>query len=178
MTLGLIPLYAVLGVYRTLLSSFRDNHLCRLLPTVIVNILKLFALYIFNSIYRYRMNEIFATLRDKFPFLSLIRKGDLEYVGIVQNEDVNVISFYDYGRLMMPQDKMKFLKCGETWWHESNRKLPINIFLKGDFRYFRTTLVTLNSKDVEIVHGPTVRLSDISKKRVKRRTIQLVRRPV
>ena len=85
------------------------------------------------------MNEIFNTLRDKFPFLSLIRKGDLEYVGIVQNEDANVISFYDYGRLYSPQDKMKFLKFGETWWHESNRKIPINIFLKGDFRYFRTT---------------------------------------
>ena len=124
------------------------------------------------------MNEIFNTLRDKFPFLSLIRKGELEYVGIVQNQDVNVISFYDYGRLMLPQDKMKFLKFGEIWWYESNRKLPINIFLKGDFKYFRTTLVTLNSKDVEIVHGPTVKLSEISQKRVKRRTIQLVRKPV
>ena len=124
------------------------------------------------------MNEIFNTLRDKFPFLSLIRKGDLEFVGIIQNEDNNVISFYDYGRLYSPRDKMRFLKYGETWWHESNRKIPINIFLKGDFRYFRTTLVTLNSKDIEIVHGPTVRLSEISKKRVKRRTIQLVRRPV
>lgn len=124
------------------------------------------------------MNEIFKTLRDKFPFLSLIRKGDLEFVGIVQNQDNNVISFYDYGRLMQPQDKMRYLKCGEIWWYESNRKLPINIFLKGDFRYFRTTLVTLNSKDVEIVEGPTVKLSEISKKRVKRRTIQLVRKPV
>ena len=123
------------------------------------------------------MNEIFKTLRDKFPFLSLIRKYELEFVGIVQNQDNNVISFYDYGRLMNPQDKMRYLKCGEIWWYESNRKLPINIFLKGDFRYFRTTLVTLNSKDVVIVEGPTVRLSDISKKRVKRRTIQLVRRP-
>lgn len=123
------------------------------------------------------MNEIFKTLRDKFPFLSLIKKGDMEFVGIVQNQDNNVISFYDYGRLMQPQDKMRYLKCGEIWWYESNRKLPINIFLKGDFRYFRTTLVTLNSKDVEIVEGPTVRLSNISKKRVKRRTIQLVRKP-
>ena len=123
------------------------------------------------------MNEIFKTLRDKFPFLSLIRKGDMEFVGIVQNQDNNVISFYDYGRLMSPQDKMRYLKCGEIWWYESNRKLPINIFLKGDFKYFRTTLVTLNSKDVEIVEGPTVRLSDISNKRVKRRTIQLVRKP-
>ena len=124
------------------------------------------------------MNEIFNTLRDKFPFLSLIRKGDMEFVGIIQNEDNNVISFYDYGRIMLPADKMKYLKCGEIWWYESNRKLPINIFLKGDFRYFRTTLVSLNRKDVEIVHGPTVKLSDISKKRVKRRTIQLVRRPI
>ena len=124
------------------------------------------------------MNEIFNTLRDKFPFLSLIQKDDMEFVGIVQNQDTNVISFYDYGRLMSPRDKMQFLKHGETWWYESNRKIPINIFLKGDFRYFRTTLVTLNSKDMKIVHGPTVRLSDISKKRVKRRTIQLVRKPV
>jgi len=123
------------------------------------------------------MNEIFKTLRDKFPFLSLIQKGDMEFVGIVQNQDNNVISFYDYGRLMSPQDKMRYLKCGEIWWYESNRKLPINIFLKGDFKYFRTTLVTLNSKDVVIVEGPTVRLSDISKKRVKRKTIQLVRKP-
>jgi hypothetical protein len=124
------------------------------------------------------MNEIFKTLRDKFPFLSLIRKGDMEFVGIVQNQDNNVISFYDYGRLMSPQDKMRYLKCGEIWWYESNRKLPINIFLKGDFKYFRTTLVTLNSKDVVIVEGPTVRLADISKKRVKRKTIQLVRKPI
>ena len=123
------------------------------------------------------MNEIFKTLRDKFPFLSLIRKGDMEFVGIVQNQDNSVISFYDYGRLMSPQDKMRYLKCGEIWWYESNRKIPINIFLKGDFRYFRSVLITLNSKDVEIVHGPTVRLSEIAKKRVKRKTIQLVRRP-
>ena len=123
------------------------------------------------------MNEIFNTLRDKFPFLSLIHKADMEFVGIVQNQDSNVISFYDYGRLMQPQDKMRYLKCGEIWWYESNRKIPINIFLKGDFRYFRSTLITLSAKDLEIVHGPTVRLSDISKKRIKRRTIQLVRKP-
>ena len=124
------------------------------------------------------MNEIFNTLKDKFPFLSLIRKGDLEFVGIVQNQDSSVISFYDYGRIMRPQDKMRYLKSGETWWHESNRKIPINIFLKGEFKYFRSTLVTLNAKDIEIVHGPTVKLSDISKKSVKRRTIQLGRKPI
>ena len=33
-------------------------------------------------------------------------------------------------------------------------------------------------KDVEIGHGRTVKLSEISKKRLKRRTIQLVRKPI
>jgi hypothetical protein len=124
------------------------------------------------------MNEVFETLGKKFPFLSLIRKGDLEYVGIVQNQDNQVTSFYDYGRIMLPHDKTKFLKLGESWWWESNRKIPINIFLKQDFAYFRSTLVTLSTKDIQIVHGPVVRLDDIAKKRIKRRTIQLMRRPI
>lgn len=124
------------------------------------------------------MNQVFETLGKKFPFLSLIRKGDLEFVGIVQNQDNNVTSFYDYGRLMLPQDKMQFLKLGESWWWESNRKIPINIFLKGSWKYFRSTLVSLSTKDIQIVHGPVVRLDDIAKKRVKRRTIQLMRRPI
>ncbi len=124
------------------------------------------------------MNEIFETLKTKFPFLSLIRKGDLEYVGIVQNQDNQVTSFYDYSRIMLPGDKLKFLRLGMQWWWESNRKIPINIFLKKDFQYFRSTIVTLSTKDIKIVHGPVVRLDDISKKRIKRRTIQLMRRPV
>src|SRR5210317_1798960 len=124
------------------------------------------------------MNEVFETLGKKFPFLSLIRKGDLEFVGIISNQDSQVTSFYDYGRIMLPADKMKFLKMGETWWWESNRKIPINIFLKNDFQYFKSTLISLSTKDLKVLHGPIVRLEDISKKRIKRRTIQLMRRPI
>ena len=123
------------------------------------------------------MNEVFKKLGEKYPFLSLVKKGTMEFVGIVQNQDANVISFYDYGKIVEAHDKSKFLELGDVWWWESNRKLPINIFIKNDFKYFRYTLTTLNGKDVQIVHGPTVKLDDIAKKRVKRRTIQLVRRP-
>ena len=123
------------------------------------------------------MNDIFEKLGKKFPFLSLVQKGEFEYVGIIQNQDTNVISLYDYNRLVDTDHKQEFLRLGEVWWWESNRKLPINIFLKQDFKSFKYALTTLNGKDVKISHGPTVRLSDISKKRVKRRTIQLMRKP-
>ena len=45
------------------------------------------------------MNDIFEKLGKKFPFLSLVQKGEFEYVGIIQNQDTNVISLYDYNRL-------------------------------------------------------------------------------
>ncbi len=109
--------------------------------------------------------------------MTLVQKSDFEYIGIVQNQDTNVISVYDYDKLASAREKELFLTLGETWWWESNRKLPINIFLKKDFKHFKYTLTTLSGKDVKIVHGPTVRLADIAKKRIKRRTIQLMRKP-
>ena len=123
------------------------------------------------------MNEIFEKLGKKYPFLTLVQKSDFEYIGIVQNQDTNVISVYDYDKVATARERELFLTLGETWWWESNRKLPINIFLKKDFKHFRYTLTTLSGKDVKIVHGPTVRLADIAKKRIKRRTIQLMRKP-
>lgn len=42
---------------------------------------------------------------------------------------------------------------------------------------FRPIIKTFNSKDVNIVFGPTVNLSEIAEKRIKRKSIQLVRNP-
>ena len=68
-----------------------------------------------------------------------------------------------------------FLEMGEAWWWESNRKIPINIFLKQEMQIFRPFIKTFNAKDVELMFGPTVNLSEIAEKRVKRKSIQLVR---
>jgi hypothetical protein len=44
-----------------------------------------------------------------------------------------------------------------------------------DMIQFRDYIKTFNSKDIEIVFGPVVNLSEIAEKRVKRKSIQLVR---
>jgi hypothetical protein len=66
---------------------------------------------------------------------------------------------------------------GEIWWWESNRKIPINIFLKKDMTQFKYSVKTFNAKDIELVFGPIVNLNDIVEKRIKRKSIQLVRNP-
>jgi hypothetical protein len=84
---------------------------------------------------------------------------------------------YVFTTIRSDQEKRAFLDLGETWWWESNRMIPISIFLKDEMDYFRYAIVTMNSKDVRIVSGPCVNLSNLAVKRVKRKNVQLVRKP-
>lgn len=118
----------------------------------------------------------YQKLLDQFPFLTLLTYGGNEYVGIVQNIDDVVTTIYDYSALKTEEDKRKFIELAEAWWWESNRQIPINIFLKTDWVNFRFTLKTFNSKDVVIKYGPALSLKETAQKRSKRRSITLIRR--
>lgn len=114
--------------------------------------------------------------QENFPFISCIQSNDREYVGIIINFDDYVASIYDISMIINQEDRTKFLELGEIWWWESNRKISINIFLRKEMQKFRHAIKTFNSKDVDLVFGPTVNLSEIAEKRVKRKSIQLVRK--
>jgi len=121
-----------------------------------------------------------AKLRDditqNLPFISVINYGEQEYVGIVINQDQYVTSFYDLNAIKTPEEKADFLQIGETWWWESNRQFPINIFCRVQILPFQYAVKTFNSKDVRIILGPVVNLMNLTMKRVKRKSVQLVRK--
>ena len=110
--------------------------------------------------------------QEKFPFISCVKSNDKEYVGIVINFDDYIASIYDLSMILGEAERTLFLEMGEIWWWESNRKIPINIFLKSEMQVFRPFIKTFNSKDAELVFGPTVNLSEIAEKRIKRKSIQ------
>ncbi len=120
----------------------------------------------------------YQKLLDQYPFLSFLTYGGNEYIGIIQNLDDVITSIYDFSVLKTSEQKILYLELAETWWWESNRMIPINIFLKQDWVQFRPTLKTFNSKDVELKYGPALSLKENSQKRSKRRSITLVRRVV
>lgn len=115
-------------------------------------------------------------IKDKFPFLSGLRFQTQEYIGIIQNSDEKIISFYDYESIKSHDEKVAFLELGETWWWESNRLLPINIFMQGQMTPYRYCLKTIVNKDVEVMFGSVTSLNNIMKKRIKKRQIQLIRK--
>ena len=116
-------------------------------------------------------------IQEKFPFLSVVTYGGNEYIGIIINQDATVTSMYVYTDLRSNVEQSKFLELGEVWWWESNRMIPINIFLKAEMDYFKYAIVTMNSKDVKVTIGPCVNLNNLSIKRIKRKSVQLVRKP-
>ena len=121
-------------------------------------------------------NDIFAKLAEKYPFITLCIYANEEYVGIVQNRDDTVTTIYDFGAVQTQEDKLKFLELANIWWWESNRSIPINIFLKQDWDPFKSYLKTFVNKDLEVLHGPVCSLAEMSRKKSKRKSITLVRR--
>jgi hypothetical protein len=120
--------------------------------------------------------DFFKKLTENHPFITVCSYGGQEYIGIVQNKDDSFTTFYDYGSIAEQSLKQAFLNLGDTWWWESNRMIPINIFLKTEWAPFKPYLKTFNNRGLVVLHGPVVSLDDINKKRIKRRSITLVRR--
>ena len=101
--------------------------------------------------------RITEKLQEQFPFISVIVHGEKEYVGIVINQDANVTSFYDYEAIESESAKQ--------------------YFLEPDIDVFKPYIRNFTTKDVKITLGPVTSLNNIIVKRIKRRSITLVRKP-
>lgn len=120
--------------------------------------------------------RITDNLQQNFPFITVINYVEQEFVGIIINQDAQITSMYDYAALRTDEEKQKFLALGEEWWWESNRMIPINIFLSKEISPFRYAIRNFSTKDVKVLLGPCTSLNDIITKRIKRRSIVLVRK--
>ena len=121
------------------------------------------------------MAKLRDNIQEQLPFITVLHYGEEEYVGIVINQDQHVTSFYDLELIRTPEEKTNFLEIGEIWWWESNRQIPISIFCRKEIEPFKYAVKTFNSKDVRIVLGPTVNLLNMTLKRIKRKSVQLIR---
>lgn len=121
-------------------------------------------------------NDFFKKLSENHPFITVCAYSGQDYVGIIQNRDDNVTTIYDYGAIVENEVRTKFLELGDIWWWESNRLIPINLFLKEEWLIFKPYLRTFNNKSLTILHGPITSMNELHKRRSKRRSITLVKR--
>ncbi len=122
------------------------------------------------------IEPFFERLTTSHPFITIVSYAGQDYVGIVQNRDDVVTTIYDYGAIIDLGEKERFLALGDIWWWESNRLIPINLFLREDWAQFKPYIRTFNNKSLVILHGPACSMTELAKRRSKRRSITLVRR--
>ncbi len=121
--------------------------------------------------------EKILEILKNYPFLSYGLVKDVEYVGIVANADNQFVSMYIIDLISTPDERKEFLQFGNDWWWGSNRKIPINVFIKDDgFKKFRTCLRMFSAKDFTHVEGPMVSLAESINRRIRKRQITLVRK--
>ena len=120
--------------------------------------------------------DFFKKLTENHPFITVCSYAGQDYVGIVQNRDDLVTTIYDYGAIAESDLREKFLELGEVWWWESNRLIPINMFLKDEWVLFKPYLRTFNNKSLVVLHGPICSMLELSKKKSKRKSITLVKK--
>ena len=121
-------------------------------------------------------DNLITETSEKYPFLTGITYAGQEYVGVVVNHDNTILTFYDIEKIPNTDQRKQFLDLGETWWWESNRQLPIDIFLNHEMKVFLPYLSTFVMKDIEVLFGPMTSLQNLIRKRIKRRGVQLVRK--
>ncbi len=117
------------------------------------------------------------SILERFPFLSYGKVGEDVYLGIIQNSDNQFISIYILDLIPTEEMRKVFLELGDRWWWESNRKLPINVFIKDPrFRQFRSSLRMFSAKDFELISGHKVSLAESMNRRIRKRQVTLVRK--
>jgi hypothetical protein len=131
-----------------------------------------------NNVENYKMiqNEFFNRLSQNHPFITVCSYAGQDYVGIVQNRDDIVTTIYDYGSIVNNDLRERFLTLGDVWWWESNRLVPINMFLKEEWIMFKPYIRTFNNKSLIILHGPICSMLELAKRKGKRKSITLVKR--
>ena len=112
---------------------------------------------------------------ENCPFLSAASFMDDTFVGIIQNSDSNFVFMYVYNDIRTVEERQEFIRLGEVWWWETNRQLPINLFLKKDFRQFKYVLRQFSKKEMTVMSGPEVSVSNAVSRRTKRKQIKLVK---
>lgn len=108
------------------------------------------------------------------PYITNIIGSSGSYFGILKIRSKDYVSLYCF-KDMPQEDIEELLKLAEKWWWQSNRTIPISVFMSEDIVKFEKYCIRFSTQMVEII-GPNISLSDLPSKRIKRRNLTLKKR--
>jgi len=80
--------------------------------------------------------------------------------GLIMNQTLKVTRIYNFER-MSEEERNQIIECGRIWWEESNREIPINVFLFEEMIPFEKYLINYKNQHIEEIIGHVVQLYKI-----------------
>lgn len=116
------------------------------------------------------MEKIYEQYLERLPFLTYGRAHGEEYIGIMIVRSKAFTSMYVLNHVEAAELKRELITLGERWWWQSNRNIPISVYLNNELQKFQRCKRTFVTKDFDVIAGPIVSLTKLPTKRIKRCT--------
>lgn len=110
-----------------------------------------------------------------YPFVTMLEHNGLIYYGIVKIKSKQYITLYCFDS-MIENLQEELLLLANNWWWQSNRTIPISLFMCDEMVKFEAFTKRFDTQTVRILSGPVISLADLPVKRIKRRNISLKKR--
>lgn len=110
-----------------------------------------------------------------YPFVTVIEHDEIIYYGIIKIKSKQYMTLYCFHE-MDESLQEELLLLANNWWWQSNRTIPICLFMQEEMEKFEPFTKRFNTDQVKIHSGPVISLSDLPTKRIKRRNVALKKR--
>lgn len=121
-----------------------------------------------------REAQALEVIRETYPFFSiLVLKDGHQVPGIIQNSSSSLVWIYHFEEIQTASARKTFLDYGKTWWNQSDRTIPIEVFIGTEFDVFRPHLKGHPRKNIDTIHGHLVDLGETFRRRIKRKIVSI-----
>jgi len=124
-----------------------------------------------------RMNIEETRAKHEFLTFLIMESGEVK-VGIIQNENMKMVMLYDFEKIRGKIKRKQFLEYGDEWWWGSNQSVPVDSFIGDDFDCYHPALTGYPKKSICQVIGPSFSIQEQYLKRIKKKKIEIINRPV
>lgn len=111
-------------------------------------------------------------IKKTLAYITVLENSDTTYYGILKIKSKQYITLYCLNNMQEDEQK-KLLEYGEQWWWQSNRGIPISLFMREEMEQYEKYTVRFNTDQCILISGPLISLSELPTKRIKRRNITL-----
>lgn len=111
-------------------------------------------------------------MNNQLPYITIIEHNGNIYYGIIKIKSKQYITLYCLND-MSNEVISTILEHAKQWWWQSNRSIPISLFMREEMEDFEEFTRRWNTDSVKHISGPMISLSDLPIKRIKRRNVTL-----